>query len=140
MVFTSPLLLLLLLFLPLLIWLGWPSRSPSRRRELLSLGLRLLIALLLIAGLAGLEVKRAADELSVVFLVDASDSMPLAARQLALDYVRTALRHLGPKDKAGVILFGADALVERTLSDKKELESFTSKVTNIQTNLTPPIH
>ncbi len=135
MVFTSPLFLLLLLFLPLLIWLGWPSRGPSRRREVLSLGLRLLIALLLIAGLAGLEVKRAADELSVVFLVDASDSMPLAARQLALDYVRAALQHMGPKDKAGVILFGADALVERTLSDKKELESFTSKVTSIQTNL-----
>ena len=102
---------------------------------MLSLGLRLLIALLLIAGLAGLEVKRAADELSVVFLVDASDSMPPAARQLALDYVRSALQRMGPKDRAGVILFGADALVERTLSDKKELENFTSKVTSIQTDL-----
>ena len=93
---------------------------------MLSLGLPPLIALLLIAGLAALEVKRAADELSVVFLVDASDSMPLAARQLALDYVRSALQRMGPKDRAGVILFGADELVERTLSDKKELANLTS--------------
>src|SRR5574337_1944763 len=135
MLFTSPLFLLLLLSLPLLVWLGWPSRGPSRRRELLSLALRLVIALLLVAGLAGLEVNRAADELSVVFLVDASDSMPPAARQLALGYVRTALQRMGPKDRAGVILFGADALVERTLSGKKELENFTSRVTSIQTDL-----
>ncbi len=135
MVFSSPLFLLLLLFLPLIVWLGWPSRGPSRRRETLSLGLRLIIALLLIAGLAGLEMKRAADELSVVFLVDSSDSMPPEARQLALDYVRAALQRMGPKDKAGVILFGADALVERTLSARKELDNFTSKVISLQTDL-----
>jgi secreted protein with Ig-like and vWFA domain len=135
MLFTSPLFLFLLLFLPLLIWLGWPSRGPSRRREILSLGLRLLITLLLIAGLAGLEIKRIADELSVVFLVDSSDSMPPAARQLALGYVRSALQRMGPNDKAGVILFGADALVERPLSQRKELETFTSKVTTLHTDL-----
>ncbi len=135
MVFTSPLFLPLLLFLPCLIWLGWPSRGPSRGREILSLSLRLLIALLLITGLAGLEIKRTADELSVVFLVDSSDSMSPQARQLTLDYVRAALQRMGPKDKAGVILFGAEALVERPLSDRKELDTFTSKVTSIQTDL-----
>jgi uncharacterized membrane protein len=135
MTFTSPLFLLLLLALPLFVWLGWPSRGPSRRREMVSLGLRLLIALLLIAGLAGLEVRRAADELSVVFLVDASDSMPPAARQLALAYVREALRGMGARDRAGVILFGGDAVVERPLSASQELESFTSKVATIQSNL-----
>ena len=63
MAFTAPLFLLLLLFLPLLIWLGRPSRGPSRMRELVSLGLRLVIALLLILGLAGLEIKLPANRL-----------------------------------------------------------------------------
>ncbi len=135
MVFTSPLFLSLLLTLPFLFWLGWPSRGPSRRREVVSLALRVLIALLLIVSLAGLELKRASDNLSVVYLVDYSDSMPAQAKQLELQYLRDALTHMGPNDKSGVILFGADALVERPLSAVKELETFTSKVTSIQTDL-----
>src|SRR5438309_6675306 len=100
MAFTAPWFLLLLLSLPFIIWLGWPSRGPSRRREIVSLLLRLLIALLLIAGLAGLELRRGADELSVVYLVDHSDSMPAVAQQVQLDYVRQAMQKMGPRDKS----------------------------------------
>lgn len=148
MTFSSPWFLLLLLFLPLLVWLGWPSRGPSRRREIVSLGLRLLITVLLVLGLAGLEIKRRVDELSVVFLVDSSDSMSVpitvngittTPRQLAQAYVREALKELGPDDQAGVIVFGGDAVVERPLSDSLELASFTSRVTTLQTDLAEAI-
>ena len=139
MSFSAPLFLLALLLLPLLVWLGWPSRGPSRRREIASLALRLLIALLLIFGLAGVELRRSADALSVVYLVDHSDSMPLAARQRALDYVREALTHMGGDDQSAVIVFGADALVERPLSASKELEGFTSRVTSLHTDLAEAI-
>ncbi len=144
MSFSSPLFLLLLLALPLIVWLGWPSRGPSRRRETVSLILRLLMALLLILGLAGLEVRRASSTLSVVFLVDSSDSMtvpitigniPTTPRQLALEYVRRALQEMGPDDQAGVILFGGDAVVERPLSTSRQLETPTSVVTSIQTDI-----
>ena len=64
MTFSAPWWLLLLASLPLFVWLGWPSRGPSRRREILSLALRLLLALLLMLGLAGPEVRRAAGTLS----------------------------------------------------------------------------
>ncbi len=139
MTFSSPWLLLLLLALPVFVWLGWPSRGPSRRREIASLVLRLLFALLLCLSLAGLEVRRAADELSVIFLVDHSDSMSPLAQQLAQDYVRQALQHLGPNDRAGVIIFGGNALVERPLSASKELDNFTSKVSTLQTDLAEAI-
>lgn len=144
MSFSSPFYLLLLLALPLVVWLGWPSRGPSRRREIFSLALRLLMALLLILGLAGLEIRRAANNLSVVFLVDSSDSMlvPLeisgietTPRGLALEYVRRALQAMGPDDEAGVILFGGDAVVERGLSPSETLDVPTSIVTSIQTDI-----
>jgi len=144
MTFSAPWWLLLLASLPLFVWLGWPSRGPSRRREILSLALRLLLALLLMLGLAGPEVRRAADTLSVVFLVDASDSMrvPLTTDagvtspyQLALAYVRRALAEIGPDDQAGVVLFGAEAVVERPLSGQDTLDLPTSKVTTLQTDL-----
>ena len=139
MTFTNPWLLLLLLTVSFIIWLGRPSRGPSRRREIISLALRLLIAVLLILGIAGLELRRPADELSVVYLVDHSDSMPPPAQQVALDYVRQALQKMGPRDKSAVIVFGGEALVERPLSASKTLEGFTSKVSTIQTDLAEAI-
>lgn len=144
MSFSSPVFLLLLLTLPLIVWLGWPSHGYGRRREIVSLGLRLLLALLLILGLAGLEVRQASNTLSVVFLVDSSDSMTVpmqvgeietTPRQLALEYVRRALREMGPDDKAGIILFGGDAVVERALSTSQQLETPTSVVTSLQTDI-----
>jgi Mg-chelatase subunit ChlD len=139
MAFSSPWWLLLLLALPALAWLGRPSRGPSRRREITSLAVRLLIALLLILGLAGLEVRRVADDLSVVFLVDHSDSMPPEARQVALGYVADALQRMGTNDRSAVIVFGGDALVERPLSAARTLERFTSRVTSLQTDLAEAI-
>ena len=120
MSFSYPWLLLLLGALPLIFWLGGLRAAPAGGAEIISLALRLLIALLLILGLAGLELRRAADELSVVYLVDHSDSMPPAAQQVALDYVRQALQEMGPNDQSAVIVFGGEALVERPLSASKD--------------------
>jgi len=139
MIFTSPLFLFLLLALPFFSWLGWPARGPSRARESVSLALRVLIALLLILSLAGLEVRQSSEALSVVFLVDYSDSLPPEAKQAELAYVREALTKMGPNDKSAVIVFGGEARVERSLSASKELEGFTSKVTTIQTDLAEAI-
>ncbi len=135
MFFASPWFLLLLLALPFIVWLGWPSRGPTRQREVISLLLRLLIAILLIVGLAGLEIRHGGDNLSVVYLVDHSDSMPAAAQQAELDYVRQALQKMGPRDQSAVVVFGGDAVVERPLSASQSLDGFTSKVSTIETNL-----
>src|SRR5512146_842815 len=110
--FTSPLLLLLLLLVPVAAWMGWPARGAARRREVISLGLRLTILLCLILSLAGLEVVQRGDNLAVVFLMDVSDSMPQEAVQAETEYVREALQAMKPDDRAALILFGADALVE----------------------------
>ena len=84
------------------------------------------IALLLILGLAGLELRRDADRLSVVYLVDHSDSMPPNARQVALKYVASALQAMGPNDQSAGILFGGAAAAERPRSPSKAAEGFTS--------------
>src|SRR5689334_11864930 len=77
--FTSPLLLLLFLLVPLTAWMGWPSPGAGRRREFTSLTLRVVIIVCLILSLAGMEIVRAGNELAVVFLMDVSDSMPQQA-------------------------------------------------------------
>jgi secreted protein with Ig-like and vWFA domain/uncharacterized membrane protein len=133
--FTSPLLLILLVALPLLAVMGWPTRGFARRREIVSLALRLTIALCLIFSLAGFEIARAGDALAVVFLIDASDSMPDPAQAFAADYTRRALAEIGPDDQAAVIVFGGDALVERPMSPSHELGAIRSIPNTGQTDV-----
>jgi Mg-chelatase subunit ChlD len=140
--FTTPFALLLLLLIPLLLYLGWPVAGNNRRREIFSLIIRSMLVICLILALAGLELTFPSGKggaLAVVFLVDHSDSMPEAARQVEEDYVRQALQAMRPDDQAAVILFGGEALVEQPMSPSKELEPFTSVPSGSQTNLAKAI-
>lgn len=132
---TNPLALILLLLIPYFVWLGQP-RTPIRRwREVTSLGLRLTIFLLLTLSLAGTQLVRAADELAVIFLIDASDSMSADQSAQAEAFVREAMAQMTPNDQAGVIVFGANALVERPLSGLTELAPITSVPQGLQTDI-----
>ncbi len=137
--FTSPLFLLLFLLVPLVVYIGAPSKGASRRRELTSLVLRLIIILCLILSLAGLELVQSGNNLAVVFLMDVSDSMPQQAVEQEVAYVREALKSIGADDKAAIILFGADALVERPMSALDELSAITSVPITNQTDLAEAI-
>jgi Mg-chelatase subunit ChlD len=135
--FTFPLGLLFLLLIPVIAWMGWPAaaKSPARRREILSLALRLVIFLCLIFALAGLEIVQSGKNLAVVFLVDVSDSMPQEAIATEVEYVRSALEVMSPEDRSAIVVFGADALVERSMSPIKELSTITSAPVTSQTDL-----
>lgn len=141
MTFTSPLALLLLLLLPLFAWLAFVAQDNILRhkREVISLVLRLVIILCLVLSLAGLEILRGGDELAVVFLVDVSDSMPEEAVAAQLDYIRQAMAAMGPDDQAAIVLFGADALVERPMLPGGALGLVTSAPVATQTDLAEAI-
>ncbi len=141
--FATPFALLLLLSLPYFFWLGRP-RAAARRarggwREPASLGLRLLIVVLLTLSLAGAQTVRAADELAVVFLMDASDSISPAQRAEAETFVRQAIESMKPNDQAAVVVFGANALVERPMSGLAELAPITSVPQSLHTDIAEAI-
>jgi uncharacterized membrane protein len=115
MAFTQPLFLLLLITLPYFIYLGWPKGHYGRGRAWAALVLRCLIVLFVILSLAGAQSVHGGDELAVVFLVDVSDSVSEVEQERALAFVEEALAALGPDDRAALVLFGADALVERPM-------------------------
>lgn len=138
--FTAPLALLLLLVIPYFVWLGWPRQTAVRRwRDWASVGLRLLILILLTLSLAGVQIVRAADELAVVFLVDASDSITPEQAAEAESFVRAAIETMPASDQAAVILFGANALVERPMSGLADLAPITSVPQRLHTNLAEAI-
>lgn len=139
MSFTTPQALLLLLALPPAAWLVWPRRPGGRPLSgWPGLVLRLLILALVILSLAGAQLVRAVDDLAVVFLVDVSDSMGPENVAAAEQFIREATATMGTNDRAGVILFGGNALVEqplRSLESGEALPPFASQPTRIATDL-----
>ena len=115
--FTQPLALLLLLVLPAFWLIDRVSRThlPRQRRRLV-LGVRIAMAALMILGLAGPRVIGRADEQAVAFLVDVSDSVTPPMRDRELSFLRDATSAMTDRDRATIIAFGAQSVVERPLS------------------------
>ena len=133
--FTQPWALLLLVFLPVTAWLALRGTRGGIRRRRLAVTLRTLLTLLVVGALAGAQVVRPADALSVVFLVDASDSVGPAATDEAASWLRQSLAAMAPDDRAGIIVFGGNALVERLPSSDRRLAALESRPAPDRTDL-----
>ncbi len=135
MAFKRPLFLLLLAILSYLVYLGRPVSRYGRGRAWAALVLRCLLVTLVVLSLAGAQSIHGGDELAVVFLLDVSDSVSKAEQERALALVEEALASMGPDDRAALVLFGADALVERPMMGAGEMGRVASIPRTHQTDL-----
>ncbi|RPI08814.1 MAG: VWA domain-containing protein, partial [Zetaproteobacteria bacterium] len=76
---------------------------------------RAAVLLVVVAGLAGFGLRRETDAQTVLFLLDASDSVSLENRAKARQYVAEAVKAMGPHDRHGVIAFGGSPVVETVI-------------------------
>jgi Mg-chelatase subunit ChlD/uncharacterized membrane protein len=138
--FTQPLVLLLLLVLPAFWLLDRVSRThlPRKRRRLV-LGVRIAVAALLILGLAGPRIIGRADEQAVAFLVDVSDSITPPMRERQLAFLSEATSAMSDRDRATIIAFGANPVVERPLSTARAISPIASIVDGGQTDIAAAI-
>lgn len=140
MSFASPQLLFLLVPALALTWyIGWPRLRFRRRRDLAALMLRSLLLTLVVLALAGLQVVRAVDRLSVVFLVDASDSMGVDLREAQVDYIREAITDKPVDDEWAVVVFGADVSIDTPFSNLSEANALRSEVLGNNTDIASAI-
>jgi Mg-chelatase subunit ChlD len=126
--FAEPIWLWLWLPAVLLAVGGWLVASrvlPAGRRNA-SLVVRLLLVTSLVAAVAGARLTLPSDRLSVVFLVDGSASMVDSTSEELLAFARGAVEQMPEGDLAGVVVFGANALVDRLPSELRELQRPTS--------------
>lgn len=140
--FNEPRALILLLTIPPVVFLGLLSaRARARDRGRIGAGtlVRSLILLLLTLALAGLQWVSQGGHLNVVFLVDESASMSQESRDAATAYVQQALASMGPDDRAGVVLFGELAVVERALSTEHDWNPFGEHPAQVATNIADAI-
>ena len=141
--FENPNYLWLLLGLPVLWFVGYESLAVlGRFRRWFALAFRTLVWSAIVVALAGVQMVWVSDRVTVMYLLDQSESIPEAKRRVMLDYVtRNVARHRKSEreDRAGIIIFGRDASIELPPFDEgiqiQRLESRLERTdaTNLET-------
>ena len=138
--FDSPIWLILLVLLPLL-WV-WSYKSLSGLggwRRILALTLRSAVVAAIVLALADTQYRKTNEQLTVVYLLDQSASIPIEQREAMVRYVNEATRrHMRTEkeDQASVVAFGRSPEVEVPLVDfPYELPRVESQVDGEYTNL-----
>jgi uncharacterized membrane protein len=98
----------------------------AKGRRRVSLVLRTTILASLVLALAGFQLVWPVDRLTTVFVVDLSDSVGEAGRESALAFVRESLAERPETDKAAIVAFGGEALVERLPAELTDLDRIAS--------------
>lgn len=126
--FDYPLALLLLLALPLFVPVALAHADRSLRgRRIGASVVRLLLLAAAILALAGPAIVSQSDHLATIFLVDGSDSVGPGGVTAARDQIKAALAAMPQGDRAGIVVFGDNALVERSVSADPGLGPLLSK-------------
>ncbi len=114
--FESRQYLWLLALLPLLWVFSFRSLAGlGRFRRLFAIAFRTIVMVLIIMALAEIQMLKISEKVTVTYLLDQSESIPMLQRQVMLEYVRREVakhRDVDREDCAGVIVFGHDAAVE----------------------------
>ncbi len=114
--FDAPWLLLLLAIIPLLWITSFASLAglgPGRRMA--ALLFRSIVLLLIVFALAGIQWVWISDKMTVVYILDQSDSIARAKRDIMLNYAIKSVqehRHDARGDRSGLIVFGREAAIE----------------------------
>jgi uncharacterized membrane protein/Mg-chelatase subunit ChlD len=114
--FDRPWYLILLGLVPLLWLLSYRSLAGlGYFRRLLALLLRTSVLVAIILALAEVQLLKTSNRVTVIYLLDQSESIPQDRRQAMIEYVsRDVAEHRRDerRDRAGVIVFGRNANIE----------------------------
>lgn len=150
--FDQPWTLLLLLAIPVLFVISFRSLAAlGKYRRMFALGYRGRVLLLMILALAGVQLQKISERMTVMYLLDQSESIPKSVREAMLQYVMQDVevhRRKGDlksatEDKAGVIVFGREATIEhppfaddiRSVGNLESLFELRTDATNISSAL-----
>ncbi len=129
----------LLLLIPALLWVIWfawkSDVQVSPWRRITALGIRVMVLLAVVLAIAGLQWLLPIEGMNVFFVLDRSDSVPATQQEAARDYVNKASKQKKTGDKAGVIVFGAEASIESSPNTAVDLTKVQAVVNTERTDL-----
>ncbi len=131
-----PDLLWLLVLLPALWGLAATSRRRLTQGRLVALTVaRSVLFATVVLALAELTLRRPVDDLAVAFVVDRSASVGATGEARALSFVQDAVAGKADEDQAAVVVFGADAQVDRDLDVEVAVPTFETIPNPNQTDI-----
>jgi len=114
--FDQPWYLTLLALIPLLWVFSFRSLAGlGNIRRLFAIGLRTVVLTMIVFALAEVQLLQTSEKVTVNYVLDQSESIPLEKRQAMLDFVIKAVqdhRNDARGDLAGVVVFGRNATIE----------------------------
>lgn len=118
--FTYPWVLLGLLTLPA-VWLvgrRWSRSGLETGRSYFSTILRVLLVAAAILALADAKWVRKSDRVATIFLLDKSASIPAEEYEQGIAYIKERAKQMPEGDRAGIIVFGEQAMIENPPEEK----------------------
>ncbi|MHC4580277.1 MAG: vWA domain-containing protein, partial [Planctomycetota bacterium] len=134
--FAQPWWLVACVLLGPIIWLGrrnLAALGPVRRT--LAIMLRCLVALVLVALLARPTLTRESRRLTVIPVIDRSQSIPVGWQQASLDYLDKALTKMDPRDQLAVVDVAEVASISKLPSGESSVRRRNTTLKGEQTNL-----
>ncbi len=134
--FIHPTSLWLLLLLPLTVGVALLGpRRPTRGRFWGGLTLRIVLLTLVILALAGIQIRTPAENLTAVFVLDISDSISPEEQVRGEAYIQEALSRMPRGDRAAIVVFGENALVEQLAGEIRSLPDIASVPITTRTDI-----
>jgi uncharacterized membrane protein len=126
--FTHPSYLLLLApTLAWVIWFAWRSDvQVGQWRRWTALAIRIMVLSAIVLAIAGLQWLRPLEGMNVFFMIDRSDSVPSQQQEFAEGLIYKMAAQKKGTDKAGLIVFGSEASIDRmpnTALAKQKIEA-----------------
>lgn len=122
-------------------WIYWKRRKgknlpiPLNIKEWGLLAFRISLIVLIILSLTGFEISKKIDKLNVIFLLDYSDSISWASREMVLSDIRESTRDMKNQDKAGVLIFGSKPQIEVPVTEKPAIPNKITPIPGKSTDI-----
>jgi Mg-chelatase subunit ChlD len=117
-----------------LAWFWWNARRARSSASVRTAVTHGTVALLLVLAISGLQFRGGASRLSVMFALDMSDSV-MATSGNPLARLGPLTAGMRSDDRAGLVVFGANAAVERRPDAQLAVTELTSKIKTEGTNI-----
>ena len=133
--FERPYLLILIpLFVAVILYCAkWLKRLHKKKKSSIVIT-RSIVLTLLILALSGMSLTWKLNNITTLFLIDASDSTHSNRSEME-EFIKEAYKLKGSKDKLGVISFGDNAQVESFISDEVNFSKVEGKINGNYTNI-----
>lgn len=104
------------------------------RKDKLILISRIIILILIVIGISDITINLKGENISTVFLLDVSDSMS-DFKSEGIKFIDNSLKEMPKNNKAGVVVFGDNASIDKFMDDSKEYKQIKSGPVVNSTNI-----